>query len=394
MELSKDEITRVKNTVPLLEEAGVAVSEYFYKSMFEKNAELKNIFNLSNQASGRQQFALFNIVVAYAKNLENLDKLSNDVERTAHKHTSLNVAPEHYKVVGYHIIETLRHFLGDAFSKETEKAWLKAYLQLADIFINREEQIYSSSENKTGGWKGTRDFVVLEKEIESKLVTSFYLAPVDKGPIADYRPGQYIGIELKPQTSDYTEVRQYSLSDAANQSSYRISVKRESEPNEGIVSNYLHDSIHVGSHVKLTPPTGDFFLQETHKPIVLISAGVGITPMMAMLEHLHKQNHSESVTFLHACDNEKQHSFQDRVKTICLKHKWEHHTWYWESSIQNSHVHTGLMNFNDIQRPLSDSIYYLCGPLGFMKFAKDSLSDLGVKEQNIHYEIFGPFAEL
>ncbi len=129
-------------------------------------------------------------------------------------------------------------------------------------------------------------FFVKEKIRESELVSSFVLVPKDGDAVVDYLPGQYLGVKVKPAHCDYYEIRQYSLSDKANGHSYRISVKRESGEVAGLVSNYLHDEIQAGDELDILPPAGDFFLQSAHLPTVLISAGVGLTPMMSMLESI------------------------------------------------------------------------------------------------------------
>ena len=114
--LSDKNIETIKSTIPLLEEAGPALTEHFYERMFSHNPELKHIFNLSNQNSGRQQVALFQAIAAYAKNIDNLAALTTAVERIAHKHTSFNIQENHYPIVGHHLIETLRELASDQFT--------------------------------------------------------------------------------------------------------------------------------------------------------------------------------------------------------------------------------------------------------------------------------------
>ncbi|MFT6899629.1 MAG: nitric oxide dioxygenase, partial [Paraglaciecola sp.] len=144
--LSAQTIATVKSTIPLLESAGVAITDHFYKRMFSHNPELKNIFNMANQTNGRQQFALFSAIAAYAKNIDNLSVLGETVERVAHKHTSFFIQPQHYDIVGHHLIETLRELAPEDFTPDVEQAWTEAYGALANIFINREEDLYSQTE--------------------------------------------------------------------------------------------------------------------------------------------------------------------------------------------------------------------------------------------------------
>ncbi|HWV14158.1 MAG TPA: NO-inducible flavohemoprotein [Cellvibrio sp.] len=396
--LSMKTIELVKSTIPLLEAAGVAITEHFYERLFRLNPELKNIFNLRNQQSGRQQFALFSAIAAYAKNIENPSVLASAIERIAHKHTSFNVQPEHYAVVGHHLIETLRELAPDAFTPDIEAAWSEAYTYLASVFIGRERELYQAGEQQPGGWTGVRTFNVQQKTLESEYVTSFTLVPSDGGAIRAYKPGQYLAVRVKPAGAEYFHIRQYSLSDKFNGEHYRISVKRETDPVAGAVSHYLHNSINIGDQLEVLPPAGDFFLQSTDTANVLISAGVGLTPMISMLEAIVASQSHAPVFFLHACENARQHSFVERIKELQQQSQnVKSFTWYNHSHAQlASNIYSGLMEITAIadQLPLAQGNFYLCGPTGFMKFAKDQLVALGVGDERIHYEVFGPHSEL
>ena len=392
--LSSQDIKTVQTTIPLIEGAGTVVTDHFYNRLFTYNPELKDIFNLSNQQSGRQKVALFEAIVAYAKNLDNLAVLNHAVERIANKHVSFHIKPDDYNIVGHHLIETMRELLGEHFTLEVEEAWGKAYGVLANIFINREEEIYIDREAATGGWRGKRAFSLVSKIKESELVTSFVFEPIDLQPVLDFKPGQYIGIELKPTTSEFNEIRQYSLSTKPNRKSYRISVKRELGEQNGIMSNYLHDNVNVGDTVDLHAPVGDFFLTDKQKHVVLISAGVGITPMQAMLDTLAEQKFPMPVTYIHACENQAQHSFAKHTTLVCKQHNWKEYTWYNQEEGNEVNTFKGLINFSQIKLPVNDGHFYLCGPIGFMAFVKDNLVALGVDENRILYEVFGPHATL
>ncbi|RVU33322.1 NO-inducible flavohemoprotein [Rheinheimera riviphila] len=400
-QLSAKTIAIVKSTVPLLENAGVAITNHFYQRMFRLNPELKDIFNMTNQQSGRQQFALFSAIAAYAKNIDNLSVLTETVERVAHKHTSFFIQPAHYDIVGHHLIETLRELAPDAFTADVEQAWTEAYGVLANIFTGRERQLYQQTEQQQGGWYGPRRFKVQQKVPESALVTSFVLVPQDGEAVVDFQPGQYLGVKVKPANCDYFEIRQYSLSDKANGHSYRISVKRETGevagPVVGLVSNYLHDHIQEGDELDILPPAGDFFLQSAHLPTVLISAGVGLTPMMSMLESIVALKQQTPVYFLHACEDQAQHSFAGRVQQLAQDYPLlQHFCWYRNApQMIESNQFTGLMDIAAVASvmPLQSANFYLCGPTGFMKAVKEQLLALGVGSAQIHYEVFGPHAD-
>ncbi len=392
--LSDKTIEIVKSTVPLLAQAGTVVTDHFYKRLFSHNPELKNIFNMANQDTGRQQFALFNALAAYAQNIDNLVVLKEALTRINHKHTSLNILPEHYPIVGAHLIGTLKELIPDQFTPDVEYAWREAYGVLADICITEEAALYEHSKNKHGGWAGTRQFEITNKQAESELVTSFTLTPVDGEAVITHKPGQYLGIKVKPEGAEYEEIRQYSISQKSNAKNYRISVKKELQPKPGMVSNYLH-SLEQGTIVELYPPAGDFFLRNNTSPAVLISAGVGQTPMLAMLETLLSDNSNQEIMYLHACENTQQHSFSKYLNELnAVYNRLQTMTWFNQAT--EGADFTGLMNLNAVQAqlPLSNGDFYLCGPAGFMAFIKNQLLELGVKNEQIHYEVFGPHQDL
>lgn len=390
--LNNQHIEVVKSTIPLLESAGPALTQHFYQRMFSHNPELKDIFNMTHQKTGRQGVALFEAIAAYAKNIENLAALTSAVERIAQKHTSFNIQAEHYQIVGHHLIETLRELASDAFTQEVEEAWTAAYLFLAQIFIDREGELYLQRRQAVGGWANARSFVVSSKKAESEFVTSFVLTPEDGQAVLDYQPGQYIGIELKPSAGENNEIRQYSLSQKSNGVDYRISVKREIGEYKGLVSNHLHDDVHEGDTVSLYPPAGDFFYQEKRKPTVLISAGVGATPMQSMMQTFAAQG-KKDVTVLYACNNAAQHTFKQEVSDLALEHNWPTFTWYLS---ENTADFSGQLDVTLVAKelPIDSGDFYLCGPVGFMEAVVKQLEAIGVERDRIHYEVFGPHAYL
>ncbi|MCL1047071.1 NO-inducible flavohemoprotein [Shewanella electrodiphila] len=388
----------VKSTIPLLEAAGPALTTHFYQRMFEHNPELKDVFNLAHQHTGGQPVALFNAVAAYAKNIDNLEALGAAVERIAHKHTGFLIKPEQYAIVGGHLLATLKELGGDAVTEEVLTAWGNAYGFLADIFINREAQLYQQTAAKTGGWEGTRRFVVQAKTPESTVITSFLLAPEDGQPVVEFTPGQYLSVSLDHEQLEFKEIRQYSLSDAPNGSTYRISVKREQG---GKVSNLLHEHYQVGDIIDVVAPAGDFVLNTAAEtPVVLLSAGVGLTPMKSMLNQLLSQSHTANITWVHACEDGAQHSFKQAIKAKRdVNTNLESYVWYRQPLATDLPAEDfdfeGTVELNNIAESIvPNAQYYFCGPIGFMKAIKQQLLGLNVPESQLHYEVFGPHADL
>ncbi|MBQ4837316.1 NO-inducible flavohemoprotein [Pseudoalteromonas luteoviolacea] len=386
--LSTQTIKLVKDTIPLLANAGPAVTDHFYKRMFSHNPELLDIFNISNQKSGKQQFALFSALAAYATHIDNPAVLAHAIDRINHKHASLNILPEHYPIVGTHLLATLQEMFPNECTPEIIDAWAEAYGFLADLFITQEEGIYQNNENKTGGWRGRRRFTISKIVKESEVIKSFYLAPSDERPVASYQAGQYLAVDCKVNGSDNRQIRQYSLSQSSQPDHYRISVKTD-----GLVSGYLH-TLNEGDEIDAYPPAGDFVLQNTPAPKVFISAGVGITPMMAMLETTKLHSAETPCWFLHAARTHTEHAFYDVVESY-KDQMPSLRSHYWIEKDANTHTQ-GLMQLAPLetQLPLQQGEFYLCGPSAFMSFVKQQLLELGVQDSQIFYEVFGPHQDV
>ncbi|WP_034459247.1 NO-inducible flavohemoprotein [Buttiauxella noackiae] len=391
--LDAQTIAVVKSTIPLLAATGPKLTAHFYDRMFSHNPELKEIFNMSNQRNGDQREALFNAICAYATNIENLEVLLPAVEKIAQKHTSFQIKPDQYDIVGGHLLATLDEMFSPG--QEVLDAWGKAYGVLAGVFINREAEIYQDNAAKNGGWEGTRAFRIVAKEPQSALITSFEFAPVDGKPVADYQPGQYIGVWLKPEGFPHQEIRQYSLTRKPDGKTYRIAVKRE---DLGQVSSWLHNHAQVGDEVHLAAPAGDFFMEvNAQTPVTLISAGVGQTPMLAMLDTLAKNAHYAQVNWFHAAEHSDVHAFADEVNHLGEQlPRFERHVWYRNPGescrTQAKFDSEGLMDLLALESKISapEMQFYLCGPVSFMRFAAEQLVKLGVGQERINYECFGP----
>src|SRR5699024_10022335 len=259
MALSKETMDIIKATAPVLAEHGTKITTVFYKNMFNENPELLNIFNKTNQSRGKQQEALANMVYQAAVNIDRLESIIKDVSLVAHKHRALNILPEHYPIVGKHLLEAIKEVLGDAATEDIIAAWAETYGVLADVFINAEEDLYKQAEQVDGGFRGFKDFKVVDKVEESDVITSFYLKPADGSTLPTYDAGQYLTVRVSPERSDFKQIRHYTLSTRPNNEFFRISVKKEADftPN-GVVSCHLHERVNVGDTIEVSAPAGLF----------------------------------------------------------------------------------------------------------------------------------------
>ncbi|SFN11720.1 nitric oxide dioxygenase [Izhakiella capsodis] len=389
--LDAQTIKTIKATLPLIQQTGPDLTAHFYNRMFTYNPQLKDIFNMSNQRNGNQREALFNAICAYAANVDNLGALGPAVEKIAQKHTSFAIRPDQYQIVGTHLLATIEEMLNPG--NEVLEAWGKAYQVLAGVFIQREEEIYQYNEHQPGGWRGTRAFRITDIQSRSSVIKSFELQPADGLPVESYKPGQYIAVWLKETGFSNQEIRQYSLTRAADGKSYRIAVKYEPQ---GTVSSWLHHHAQEGDSLDLAPPAGDFFIQaQPDTPITLISAGVGQTPMLAMLHSLANKKHMAPVVWLHAAKNGEADAFSEEVTQIGGRlARFDKAIWFSQPGVgdRGLYQHLGHMRLQNVERLISapGMQFYFCGPLGFMQSVAQQLGEMGVDSSCMHYEVFGP----
>ncbi len=402
--LDQKTIDTVKSTAPVLKEHSESIGKRFYELLFTKVPDLYNLFNQTNQKRGIQQEALAYSVYAAGENIDNLDAIKPVITRVTEKHRAIGVKAEQYPVVGETLLEAVKDVLGDAATDDIIDAWGKAYNYIADEFIRIEKELYEEAENAPGGWKGFREFVVEKKEKESDLITSFYLKPKDGKPIASFQPGQYLTIKADIPGEKYTHIRHYSLSDSPGQNHYRISVKREeaSEDNpSGIVSTYLHDDVQEGDVLQFSSPAGDFVVEPMDKPLVLVSGGIGITPMVSMLKTYVEKSPDRDIYFVHSSRNGDIQPFKDRLSDLAAR---DDNVDYFvcydspsETDLQENRFdkegHIDLEWLDSIL-PTNDADFYLCGPMPFLESMVGQLNRWNVPKEQVNYEVFNPVAIL
>ncbi|MCE3607131.1 NO-inducible flavohemoprotein [Massilia sp. P8910] len=379
-------------SVPVLREHGVAITTTFYRTMFAEHPELSNLFNMGNQATGAQQQSLASAVFAYAANIGDPSALAPVIERIVHKHVSIGIRAEHYPIVGRHLLGAIASTLGEAATAPLLAAWDEAYHALATLFIEAERAMYAKAGIAPGQRRAMR---VTEVTQESADVVSIRMSPEDGAPVATSKPGQYLSVQVD-FADGHRQIRQYSLSDTTQPDSLRISVKREAAgagTPAGEVSNWIHDNVRVGSVLQVSPPFGDFAPEsESDEPVVLLSAGVGITPMIAALNRIAQVNPQRRVIFAHAARNGAHHAH--RLDMAAAQKAMPHLqliTFYEEVSAHDGGVLPGWMDVARLPAwPRNEANVYMCGPLPFMQAQWLALVGAGVPVTRLHREVFGP----
>jgi len=418
--ITSEQKALVKATVPVLKENGAVLTDYFYKRMLKNNPSLKETFNMGNQRSGAQAKALAGAVLAYAENIDDPSVLAPVIELICNKHVSLNIQAPDYDIVGENLLYSISEVLAISMDDDLIDAWAAAYNQLAQLFISTERKIYEQHTKTSGSWLGWRDFTVSSKVHENSEITSFYLIPKDGGNLPDFRPGQYISVRVFIPELNLKQPRQYSLSDSSNGKYLRISVKKEEgnlpEQDPGYVSSTLHNGVNVGDNIEVSAPTGNFFLINSNHTNVFISAGIGITPMVAMLNQIIIENEAakddstlwgklkttfsqkefipKRVVMIHAARNPEVHFMRNEIKHLEEKKSYFESFTAYENLGQESTIDADLIGRLDLNKVPSrflpkNADYYLCGPIPFMQIQKDNLIQLGIAPDAIHLEAFG-----
>ena len=261
----------------------------------------------------------------------------------------------------------------------------------------------------SGAWPGWREFRVTRREFEDRAHTqcSFYLEPIDATSLPPFRPGQFLTFTLQvawEQGGERTVTRCYSLSDPPKSTSYRVTVKRVLAPAgrpelpAGVSSNHFHDRVHEGDVLRVKAPSGNFCIDpEANVSAVLIAGGIGITPLMSMLQWCLGEQPQRTVHLYYGLRHGDEHVFKQTLEELGSSHPNFHlNVVYSQPGINDvqgrDFHHAGHVNVELLRRTLPHGRhqFYVCGPPPMMESLVPALRDWAVIEADIHYEAFGP----
>ena len=242
-------------------------------------------------------------------------------------------------------------------------------------------------------WRGFRTLRVAAKRSESSNVVSLELESSDGQPLARARPGQFITLKLTSGQGSSPLVRSYSLSGSPSDANYRIGVKVEPH---GAAGHYIRTNVRVGDRLEVGAPRGFFILDDSERPVVLASAGVGVTPMLAMLHALHDRRSTRDIWWLHGARNRSEHAFAEETTSLLDDLAHVHRRIWYSRPDPTDRADT---DYDAVGRITPEALeatsvpidgeYYLCGPTAFMDALGDALAALGVPAGRVHTEIFG-----
>lgn len=392
--LSEQSAPVIRATLPVVGAAVEDITELFYRNLFEAHPELlTDLFNRGNQANGEQRRALAGAVAGFAAALVHNPGTppAAMLSRIAHKHVSLGISAEQYKIVHRHLFAAIGEVLGEAVTPEVAAAWDEVYWLMAESLIALETGLYRKAGVADGEvWQSME---IVERLEQTQDAITLVLRRPDGRPAGAFRPGQYISVQVA-LPDGARQIRQYSLSAAPGREDWRITVKRvpaEAASPAGEVSAHLHTHARPGDVLTVSVPGGDLVLDDGDGPVLLASAGIGVTPMLAMLDHLAETGSARAVTVLHADRTPADHAHEaDHRRLAAALPGADLRLWYEDApdGLPEGAV-LGRADLGAIDLP-DGLTTYLCGPLPFMRAVRSGLIERGVPADSIHYEVFGP----
>lgn len=283
-----------------------------------------------------------------------------------------------------------------AHQRQQESEWFSERLAVARTQLRRAENI--------GSWNGTRKFQIQRIVPECSEVASFYLVPHDGRPLPGFLPGQFLTFELDVPGQKGRTIRCYSLSDRPRPDYYRVTIKRVPAPPEplglkpGLVSNHFHTAFKAGDLLDVKAPGGGFFLDVSQAtPVVLLSGGVGITPMISMANEISANSPQREVWFFLSVRNRREHIFKEHLEELARTNpRLRLQICYSRPEAGDlagrDYQHEGRLTIDLLRRvlPANNFDYFMCGPGPMMSDLNDGLRAWGVPEKHIHFEAFGP----
>ena len=354
--LSTESGAVVRATASVVAEHAEQITARFYPRMFAAHPELLRVFNMGNQATGEQSRALAASVVAYA----------------------------------VHLLAAVGEVLGEAVTAEVASAWDEVYWLFATQLIAEEARLYQRAGVDPA--KPVRPYRVVRRIDEADDIISLVLEPSDGQPLPNVEPGQYVSV-FADLPDGRRQPRQYTVSSTASGTRLQITVNRvrgvDGAP-DGQVSSFLNDAIKIGDLLEVSAPAGDFVVESSDEPLLLASAGAGITTVLPIVEHIARNQPQRPVIVAHADRAAHDHALRDTVLHAGRQiDDFTSYTWYEDVDPSDQRSAQGWMDLTQLPLP-EDLSVFTCGPLPFMRHVRSQLLARGVPATRIRYEVFGP----
>ncbi|MDV6264201.1 globin domain-containing protein [Rhodococcoides yunnanense] len=379
----------VRATAGVVAEHSETISARFYESMLGERPQLWRLFNRANQETGEQSRALAASVVAYAVQLIDPDAPSFEpvLRRIAGKHITLGITPEQYTLVGRHLLGAVGTVLGAAVTPAIAAAWDEVYWLFATQLIATEARLYAAAD--IDAHDPLRPYRVMRRTQESPGTVSLVLEPADGAPLPALEAGQYVTVFVD-LADGARQPRQYSVSSIASDTRLQITVAQVRNGPPGQVSTHLQEAVTVGDILEVSSPAGDFGVPPGNGPLLIATAGAGITTVLPLVEHLARTQPGRTLILAHADRSRADHALLEAISIAAeALDDVVDHAWYETVDADDSTSFTGLMDFDRIEFT-ADTHVLSCGPLPFLRAVRLAALQRGVPPESISYEVFGP----
>ncbi|MEU2040743.1 globin domain-containing protein [Nocardia niwae] len=383
----------VRATLPLVAANIDRITAVFYRTMFDAHPQLlRDTFNRGNQAQGSQQRALAASIATFATYLVDptLPHPATMLSRIAHKHASLGVTPQQYRIVHDNLFAAIVEVLGaDVVDETVAAAWDRVYWLMADTLMDQEKGLYAEAGVDSGDVFRQARVVARDDDPSGVVIFTVESAEPD-AELPGFAPGQYVSVGVR-LPDGARQLRQYSLVGRPGEVALSFAVKRVDAAGgcpAGEVSSWLHEHLRPGDRLQVTVPFGDVVIDTAGlTPLVLISAGIGVTPTIGVLEYLAAHTPGRRTLVVHADRAPRTHPLRDRLLRLTARlEQADVEIWYEEQTPGARH---GRADLAALDLP-ADADVYVCGPSGFLRDIRGQLRALGIPDARVHVEQFMP----
>lgn len=399
VKVTDNTIRVVQSTIPVLEQYGDKIASRMYEIIFSANPGLKSVFNMSHQGgtvnpfgSGEQVKILSHALLKYAEYIHDPFTLVDMIEGIVAKHTSLQVKPAHYAVVEAALFGAMRDVLGSSLTPEIEREWRTAYWSLSNLLISMESSVYNEQGEGALGWLGMNKMAITGKRLESVDTVRISLKPCDGRPAPKRAPGQYISVFHE----GLNITRQYSLISVEGDS-FEIGVRLAcSGEHKGEMSRYFIEDADLGDVLQVAMPAGGYKLEGLKGgDVCLLSAGSGVTPHLALLDHLSRENYSGDVHHFYSVKDSDRCAFSAYRKQLTERCNFFEALAFSAPKPEDNYGFDyqvdGRIDADILKAVLRhplDTHYFICGPNDYVQDMIALILEFGVPRTKIQYDCF------